>query len=165
MAINDNEMLLLIYETLQKQSGQIKDTRVVLQELEARTNSLEELMEDIAVSSVQMSKRLDMLEKAVVLFSETSEIGFEKTVKNSVRLAHTVDAMRDTISDVVAPSISILAETNKNIKTEMRELSNVHESIMDEFEQYQLRMLQLEDIIRKLLNNQLTKKEATENEE
>lgn len=165
MAINDNEMLLLIYETMQKQLGQMKDSRVVIQSLEERTKALEELMENMAVSSVQMSERLQTLEKAVVLFSEGSEIGLEKTARNSVRLAHTVDAMRDTVNDVVVPSISIVAETHKDIKAEIRELSSVHKSVMDEFEHYQLRMLQLEDIIKKLLNNQLSKNEASENEE
>ena len=64
----DNEVLVLIYETMQKQLGQMKDSRVVIQSLANRTAALEETLKSIDERTGEMSERLDTLEQAVVLF-------------------------------------------------------------------------------------------------
>ena len=71
--------------------------------------------------------------------------------------------MRTTIDSVVTPSVTVVANAHKDIKAEIRELAMVHKRVMDEFEQYELRMVQLEDIIKKMLNDQLQKPDEHEN--
>ena len=159
----DNEVLVLIYETMQKQLGQMKDSRVVIQSLANRTAALEETLKSIDERTGEMSERLDTLEQAVVLFGDKTEIGLDNTAKNNFKLSHTVDAMRTTIDSVVTPSVTVVANAHKDIKAEIRELAMVHKRVMDEFEQYELRMVQLEDIIKKMLNDQLQKPDKHEN--
>ena len=70
--------------------------------------------------------------------------------------------MRGTLGTVVAPGITLVGNTHKEIKQSIRDLTVVHKQVMDEFEQYELRLSQLEDEIRRMMRRQLLKSDLGE---
>ena len=73
---SDNEVMVLIYETVQKQLNQIKDTRVVLQSLTNRVTELETSVKGVNERTSDISERLSVLEEAVAAFGGRAAQGF-----------------------------------------------------------------------------------------
>ena len=145
--MSDNEVLVLIYETMQKQLGQMKDSRVVLQSLNSRVSDLEALLQTLNDRTDILSERLAVLENAMD--------GLDKVNSSNKKLYATVNAMRGTLDTVTNPSITMVADTHKSINKAIRDLTTVHAHVMDEFEQYELRLAKTEDAILKILTNQV----------
>lgn len=150
----DNELMVLIYETMQKQLNQFKDSRVVMQTLCSRVGELEKQLAELAADSKAINERLAAAE---------NELKTIRRLENSnVKLTDSINAMRGTISTVVAPGIKLVGDTHKELKGSIRDLTTVHRQVMDEFEQYELRLAQLEDDIKRMMHRQLMRSDITE---
>lgn len=145
--MHDNEMIVLIYETLQKQLNEMKNSRVVIQSLCDRVSQLEKNVETLNCHSKEIEDRLAVTEMILKALSDT-------TASNK-GLTSTVNALRSSIEHVTNPSISLIATVHKEIKQSIRELSSVQREVMDEFEQYELRLAHAEDSISQLKHNTL----------
>ena len=161
---SDNEVMVLIYETVQKQLNQIKDTRVVLQSLTNRVTELESSVSGVNERTSDISERLGVLEEAVAAFGGRAAEGLEKSAASDVRLRDSVDAMRASLENVTNPSISLVSRNHSELKEAVRDLKNVHGAILDEFERYELRMLKLENSIDQMLKNRLLTLQAKDTE-
>lgn len=152
---SDNEIMVLIYETVQKQLNQIKDSRVVMQNLSTKVTELDRTIKEISVKTGDIANRLDSLETRFEAVRQSSEKGLNSVNGTNGRLKDTVDAMRSTLDKVTNPSIATVSRNSSALKESARELKNVHMRVMDEFEQYELRLVRLEDSIDKMLKKQL----------
>ena len=159
---SDNEVMVLIYETVQKQLNQIKDTRVVLQSLANRVSELETTTKSMYERTADISERVGVLEEAVAAFGGKAAEGLEKAAAAGVRMKDATDAMRSTLENVTNPSISLVSGNHAALKEAVRDLRNVHGAILDEFEQYELRMLKMENTIEQLLKNRILTMKNTE---
>ena len=72
--------------------------------------------------------------------------------------------MRSSLENVTNPSISLVSRNHSELKEAVRDLKNVHGAILDEFEQYELRMLKLENNIDQMLKNRLLTLQAKDTE-
>lgn len=158
----DNEILVLIYETLQKQLGQIKDSRVVIQSLANRAAESEKLLKNLDERAGGLEERVDALEQTLALLADKTNSGLTRTVDSNTALTSTVNAMRASIDNVTNPSIVAISNTHKDIKAAVRDLKNIHQELHDEFEGYQIRLLRAEDNFDKILKNQLLIQRGTE---
>lgn len=167
----DNELLVLIYENIQKTLNQMKDSRVVIQTLAARTGELEktvknmdarinEISDGINRHTEDLSARLDEVEKAVAKLTGTVYKKQSEAVSVNKLMTDTVNAMRGTIERVTNPAIVTISKTHMDTKEAVRELKEVHNRVMDEFEQYHIRLAQAEDVIEKLLTDQILPADA-----
>lgn len=161
---SDNEVMVLIYETVQKQLNQIKDTRVVLQSLTNRVAELESSTKSMYERTSDISERLGILEQAVAAFGGKAAEGLEKSSMSDRKLKDSVDAMRASLDNVTNPSISLVSRNHSEIKDAVRDLRTVHSAILDEFEQYELRMLKLENNIDQMLKNRVLMMKAKDTE-
>lgn len=152
----DNEMTVLIYETLQKQLNEMKNSRIVVQSLCDRITKLEKAVEELNELSHGMDERLSVTEMVLKALNDTTS--------SNKGLTSTVNALRGSIEHVTNPSISLIATVHKEIKQSIRELSAVHREVMDEFEQYQLRLARAEDGISQLKHNSLLANTPEDNE-
>lgn len=153
----DNELLVLIYETLQKQLNQFKDSRVIIQTVCDRMGALEKDMQAVTGRMQAIENRLSSMEEKIELVNSLNE--------SHKKLTATVNAMRATIDTVVNPSITLIGGSNKEMKESVRNLSFVHKQVMDELEQYELRLVMIEDAIQKIITKQVidTKDNPEEN--
>lgn len=153
----DNELLVLIYETLQKQLNQFKDSRVIIQTVCDRMGALEKDMQAVTGRMQAIENRLSSMEEKIELVNSLNE--------SHKKLTATVNAMRATIDTVVNPSITLIGGSNKEMKESVRNLSFVHKQVMDELEQYELRLVMIEDAIQKIITKQFidTKDNPEEN--
>ncbi len=151
----DNEILVLIYETLQKQLGQIKDSRVVIQTLSNRSAESERLLKALDERTKGLEERVDALEKTVASFADKTNSSIAKANNSNTALTNTVNAMRASIDNVTNPSIVLVSNNHKDIKAAIRDLRSVHQEIRDQFEDYHIRLLRAEDNFDKILKNQL----------
>ena len=154
MNMADNELMVLIYETMQKQLNQFKDSRVVIQTLCNRVGELEKLVGELCEHSKKIDERLSAAEGSLKSLRDI-------TGSNN-KLTDSINAMRGTLGTVVAPGITLVGNTHKEIKQSIRDLTVVHKQVMDEFEQYELRLAQLEDEIRRMMRRQLLKSDLGE---
>lgn len=161
---SDNEVMVLIYETVQKQLNQIKDTRVVLQSLTNRVSELELSTKSMLERTSDISERLSVLEEAVAAFGGRAAEGLEKSYTSDIKLKDSVDALRSSLENVTNPSISLVSRNHGEIKDAVRDLKTVHGAILDEFERYELRMLKLENNIEQMLKNRLLTMRAEDTE-
>lgn len=145
----DNELIVLIYETLQKQLNEMKNSRIVIQSLCDRVSKLEKTMETLNERSDEIENRLEVTSMIMKALNDTTS--------SSKTLTSTVNALRGTIEHVTNPSISLIATVHKDIKKSMRDLTAVHKDVMDEFEQYELRLAIAEDRLNQIRNNTLLK--------
>lgn len=152
---SDNEVMVLIYETVQKQLNQIKDSRIVIQSLANRTAEIEKTVKEMNESTAAAVKRIEALETAVAGMTERNGQSLERFNDSDVKLRETVNAMRATLDNVTNPSISLVSRNHSEIKDAVREMSNMHSRVTDEFEQYEIRLLKLEDNIEKMLKKQV----------
>lgn len=152
----DNEMIVLIYDTLQKQLNEMKNSRVVIQSLCDRVSKLEKDMETLNKRSEEIDDRLEVTGMILKALNDTAN--------SNTKLSSTVNALRGTIDHVTNPSISLIATVHKEIKQSLNKLSDVHRDVMNEFEQYALRMAKAEDSISQIKNNTLLRNETEENE-
>lgn len=153
----DNELMVLIYETLQKQLNQFKDSRVVIQTLCNRTAELEKLADNIDKRMSSMEDRISAVEKNMLVLRDVKD--------SNVKLNDSINAMRGTLSTVVAPGIQIVSNAHKDIKQSIRGLTDVHKQVMDEFEQYELRLVRIEDEIRRLMRRQILAAEVKQEDD
>ncbi len=158
---SDNEVMVLIYETVQKQMSQIKDTRVVVQSLANKVAEFEKSISDMNERTADMSARIEKMETLVNDMSGKMETALKTTEQSNTRLKDDVDAMRRTLDNVTNRSIAVVGKNNGEMKNAVRELTTVHAHVMDEFEQYELRLLKLEDSIDKMLTKQIIKEDST----
>ena len=156
---SDNEVMVLIYETVQKQLGQIKDSRVVMQTLTNRVGELSRTIDAISARTDDISSRLESLEKTVHSLDLDSSRALKSVNSSNTQLKDTVNAMRQTIDNVTNPSVTLISRNSRELKDTVRDMRSVHSSVMDEFEQYEIRLVKLEDSIDKMLKNQLLKAE------
>lgn len=154
MNMADNELMVLIYETMQKQLNQFKDSRVVIQTLCNRVGELEKLVGELCGQSKKIDERISA--------AESSLKSLRDITSSNGKLTDSINAMRGTLGTVVAPGITLVGNTNKELRQSIRELTNVHRQVMDEFEQYELRLAQLEDEIRRMMRRQLLKSDLHE---
>lgn len=152
---SDNEVMVLIYETVQKQLNQIKDSRVMIQSLANRTAEMESAVKAISEETQAVTRRLAALEETVAALTDKTVASVDRVNDTDERLCSTVDAMRNTLDKVTNPSISLISGNSSVMKESVRELGNVHRDIMDRFEGYEIRMLKLEDNIDKLFKRQV----------
>lgn len=153
----DNELMVLIYETLQKQLNQFKDSRVVTQTLCNRMGELEKTVKKLEERTKSIEERLSSVEEHFDIVKEVNA--------SDKRLTATINAMRGTLDTVTNPGITLVGNAHKEIKDAVRELSTVHQQVMDEFEQYELRLVRTEDYIQKLMTRMaLNAAEAAEAE-
>lgn len=152
---SDNEVMVLIYETVQKQLNQIKDSRVVIQSLANRTSEIESTVKEMNANTEAAINRLAVLEQAVAELMDRVTGSVDRVNDTDSKLRDTVNAMRATLDNVTNPSISLVSGNNKDIRDSVRELGNAHREIMDRFESYEIRMLKLEDNIDKLFKRQV----------
>ena len=157
---SDNEVMVLIYETVQKQLGQIKDSRVVMQTLTNRVGELSRTIDAISARTDDISSRLESLEKTVHSLDLNSSRALKSVNSSNTQLKDTVNAMRQTIDNVTNPSVTLISRNSRELKDTVRDMRSVHSSVMDEFEQYEIRLVKLEDSIDKMLKNQLLKAES-----
>ena len=161
---SDNEVMVLIYETVQKQLNQIKDSRVVIQSLANRTAEIENTVKEMTANTNAAINRLAALEETVAALTERVTVSVDRVNDTDLKLRDTVNAMRATLDNVTNPSISLVSGNNSDIRNAVRELGNAHSEMMDRFEGYEIRMLKLEDNIDKLLKRQVLTAQ-TENED
>ncbi|MBQ3426255.1 MAG: hypothetical protein IJH37_03805 [Clostridia bacterium] len=152
---SDNEIMVLIYETVQKQLNQIKDSRVMIQSLANRTAEMESAVKAISEETQAVTMRLAALEESVAALTDKTVTSVDRVNDTDDKLRSTVDAMRNTIDKVTNPSISLISSNNSAMKESVRELAGAHRDIMDRFEGYEIRMLKLEDNIDKLFKRQV----------
>ena len=117
---SDNEVMVLIYETVQKQLNQIKDTRVVLQSLANRVSELETTTKSMYERTSDISERVGVLEEAVAAFGGKAAEGLEKAAAAGVRMKDAADAMRSTLENVTNPSISLVSGNHAALKEAVR---------------------------------------------
>lgn len=151
----DNELMVLIYETMQKQLNQFKDSRVVMQTLCSRVGELEKLASSLDSRTKAAEERLTAIENGLKPLKDIHS--------SNTKLTDSINAMRGTLSTVVSPGIRLVGDSNKELKQSVRELSNVHRQVMDEFEQYELRLTQIEDDIRNIIKRRLLRPDTNEN--
>lgn len=152
---SDNEIMVLIYETVQKQLNQIKDSRVIIQSLANRTAEMESALKAISEETQAVTRRLAAIEENVAALTERTTESVDRVNDTDSRLRNTVDAMRNTLDNVTNPSISLISGNSTDMKAAVRELGNAHRDIMDRFEGYEIRLLRLEDSIDKLFKRQV----------
>lgn len=162
---SDNEIMVLIYETVQKQLNQLKDSRVVMQTLAARVGSLESSVDAIKEQSSDIAQRLENLEMQVARMNANSDKKLSANAAASMSLKNTVDAMRGTLENVTNPSVKLISDNSCGLKDTVRELKSVQDRVNDEFEQYSLRLMRLEDSIDKMLKKQLLAQAAKQEQE
>lgn len=155
--MTDNELMVLMYETMQKQLNQFKDSRVVTQTLCTRVGELEKLIEDLVNRTESIEKRLSTAESGLNALNDITH--------SNNKLKDSVNAMRDTLGNVVTPGINLIGNVHKEMKQSIRDLTLIHNQVMDEFEQYELRLVQIEDEIKKIIKNQLLKSDTSSNED
>ncbi len=152
---SDNELLVLIYENIQKTLNQIKDSRVVIQTLANRVGTLETTVSEMEERTTDISGRLGGVEKTLKALSDTIYKKTGELSESTACAAESVNAMRGTLDRVTNPSILTISNTHKATKEAVRELKDVHNRVMDEFEQYNLRLARAEDTIERLLKNRI----------
>ena len=157
---SDNEVMVLIYETVQKQLNQIKDTRVVLQALANRVTELETSTKGMLERTSDISERLGVLEEAVAAFGGKAAMGLEHAAASENRIGTSVDALRRTVEGVTNPSITLVSRNHSEIKDAVREMGMMHKTVLDEFEQYELRLLKLENTIDQILHDRILTDDA-----
>lgn len=153
----DNELMVLIYETMQKQLNQFKDSRVVMQTLCNRVGELERLVEVLDSRSRATDERLTAIENSLRPLKDIDS--------SNTKLTDSINAMRGTLSTVISPGISLVGDAHKEIKQSVRELASVHRQVMDEFEQYELRLVQIEDDIRRIIKRQLLRSDLKDSKD
>ncbi|MGN0181739.1 MAG: hypothetical protein ACI4DP_04915 [Candidatus Ornithomonoglobus sp.] len=152
---SDNELLVLIYENIQKTLNQIKDSRVVMQTLASRVGTLETTVSSMEERTADISGRLEIVEETLAGLNDTVYKKTGELAASTTGAAEAVNAMRGTLDRVTNPSILTISNTHKATKEAVRELKDVHNRVMDEFEQYNLRLARAEDTIEKLFKNQI----------
>ena len=162
---SDNEVMVLIYETVQKQLNQIKDSRVVIQSLANRTAEIENTVKEMNANTDAAISRLAALEETVAALTERVTGSVDRVNDTDSKLRDTVNAMRATLDNVTNPSILLVSGNNSDIREAARELGNAHREMMDRFEGYELRMLKLEDSIDKLMKRQVLAAESKNDDE
>ena len=156
--MTDNELMVLMYETMQKQLNQFKDSRVVTQTLCTRVGELEKL--------IRGSRKPHRVYRKTQLSTAESGLNALNDITHSNnKLKDSVNAMRDTLGNVVTPGINLIGNVHKEMKQSIRDLTLIHNQVMDEFEQYELRLVQIEDEIKKIIKNQLLKSDTSSNED
>lgn len=161
---SDNELLVLIYENIQKTLNQIKDSRVVIQTLANRVGTLETTLSDMEKRTADISGRLGAVEETLTGLNDTVYKKTGELAASSAGAAEAVNAMRGTLDRVTNPSILTISNTHKATKEAVRELKDVHNRVMDEFEQYNLRLARAEEAIERLMKNRILPDSATEKE-
>lgn len=157
---SDNELLVLIYENIQKTLNQMKDTRVVIQTLANRIGTLERVVDDMDDRTNDICERIGSMEKTVSALTTKVDNELSELTASNVDLTDTIDAMRGTLENVTTPGIVSVSDSQRAMKDSVRELNNIHSRVSDEFIHYELRLSKLEDIIVKMLKGQLyTRKE------
>ncbi|MGN1116911.1 MAG: hypothetical protein ACI4TH_10095 [Candidatus Ornithomonoglobus sp.] len=152
---SDNELLVLIYENIQKTLNQIKDSRVVIQTLANRVGTLEATVERMEESTADIHDRLEAVEETLTGLNDTVYRRTGELAASVTGTGEAVNAMRGTFDRVTNPSILTISNSHMETKEAVRELKTVHNRVMDEFEQYNLRLARTEDAIERLIKNQL----------
>ena len=152
---SDNELLVLIYENIQKTLNQIKDSRVVIQALANRVGTLETTVASMEKGTADIRERLEFVEETLTALNDTVYKRTGELASSAAGAAEAVNAMRGTLDRVTNPSILTISNAHTATKEAVRDLKSVHNRVMDEFEQYNLRLARAEDAIERLIKKQL----------
>lgn len=145
--VSDNELLVLIYENIQKTLGQIKDSRVVTQTLANRVGEIEASVAKIAEESSNVGERLDAVEGALASLTGTVARKNGEMAEAAADSARALDTLAGTLDRVTNPAILTISRTHKSTKDAVRDLKDVHNRVMDEFELYNIRLAEAENAI------------------